>query len=523
MPTDPVIPTIDYTSRDYLALRDDMIRTIRVRMPQWTAENPSDFGVALVEAFAYGLDTVHYYIDRVANEAYLPTAVQRESLYSIAEMFNYTPRGAAASMVRLEFQNTTTKDIDLEVGTRCTATIQAATGSSIKNFETTEQMTIPAKASGADPEKVYVWAQEGRTYKDETVGVSTGFVAQQYFLPRTNVLQYTTRISTELTNANGAGETSILAWEEIQDLKDAYPTDRVFQVFRQTDGSSVVRFGDGFHGAVPDAHAVIKATYRSGGGADGNVPKFSVATVSEPVIYGLLVTNTSVGAGGTDQESLSSIRINAARSFRSRDRAVTLSDYVAVTETAPGVSKAKAVGNNGSSVTMYICPTNDGTGKPTASVDLRKATTAYLDQRAMAGVTVQAFSAVWQEVFMRMKVYCHPAAKQSEVEAVVRERLAMVYGFDFVVFNGKVTASDITRALTGVKGMDYVEILDISLDNSFPDPNPPATPEDQRVTRIETIFMNDIGPDVLQYYNPSTETGRGSLYITMVNGIEAGA
>ena len=88
--------SVDYTSRDYYSLREALLERVRERVrertrrdnvgKEWTGEDPADFGVALVEAFAYMGDMLSYYIDRVANESYLPTATQRQNILNIAQI-----------------------------------------------------------------------------------------------------------------------------------------------------------------------------------------------------------------------------------------------------------------------------------------------------------------------------------------------------------------------------------------------------------------------------------------------------
>jgi hypothetical protein len=46
---------------------------------EWTDHNPTDFRIVLVELLAYVADLLPYCIDRVAAEAFLPTANKRES------------------------------------------------------------------------------------------------------------------------------------------------------------------------------------------------------------------------------------------------------------------------------------------------------------------------------------------------------------------------------------------------------------------------------------------------------------
>jgi hypothetical protein len=96
---------IDYTSRDYYALREAMIERIKLRVPTWQGTDANDFGVALVESFAYLGDIVNYYIDRIANESYIYTATQRQNILNLATMFGYTPGGYVSANVDVTFSN----------------------------------------------------------------------------------------------------------------------------------------------------------------------------------------------------------------------------------------------------------------------------------------------------------------------------------------------------------------------------------------------------------------------------------
>jgi len=43
-----IIPSVDYTSRDYAALRQELITRVQDRVPAWTGNDPADFWLALV-------------------------------------------------------------------------------------------------------------------------------------------------------------------------------------------------------------------------------------------------------------------------------------------------------------------------------------------------------------------------------------------------------------------------------------------------------------------------------------------
>lgn len=105
-PVSNIPVSIDYTSRDYYSLREALINRVKDRTGgRWSGEDPSDFGVALVESFAYMGDLINYYIDRVANESYLGTATQRQNVLNLASMIGYTAGGYTSATVNVTLTN----------------------------------------------------------------------------------------------------------------------------------------------------------------------------------------------------------------------------------------------------------------------------------------------------------------------------------------------------------------------------------------------------------------------------------
>jgi len=97
VPGNVVVPPIDYTSRDYASLVNDMLTLIPSYLPEWTDRSAGDFGIVLLELFAYVGDILNFYTDRVANEAFISTAQQRQSILNLAALLDYTPHGNVAA------------------------------------------------------------------------------------------------------------------------------------------------------------------------------------------------------------------------------------------------------------------------------------------------------------------------------------------------------------------------------------------------------------------------------------------
>ena len=95
-------PVFDYSSRDYASILTDLLNRQQVYLPEWTSVSNNDFGIVLLQEFAYAADILHYYIDRLANEAFIQTATQPQSILNLAGLIGYTPflsTGATVSLL----------------------------------------------------------------------------------------------------------------------------------------------------------------------------------------------------------------------------------------------------------------------------------------------------------------------------------------------------------------------------------------------------------------------------------------
>lgn len=276
---DKYIPQVDYTSRDYTSIREDMIALIPEYAPTWTNRNPEDFGMTLLEAFAYMGDLLHYYIDRAANESFISTASQRENVLEIAKLLGYIPTASTPATTTLTFQNSTASPITVPALTQvATSAVSSATSNQII-FETDEEVIVPAKV-GLTNGVITVTATQGITITDELIGTSDGQVNQSFKLSESSVI-----------NASVSVTISNIVYSNVQYLIDYQSYDPVFATYTNADYETYVEFGDNISGRIPPNNAEIYATYRVGGGVDGNVAVNTLTYILTNVVSGLTVSN----------------------------------------------------------------------------------------------------------------------------------------------------------------------------------------------------------------------------------------
>ncbi|HEY5756515.1 MAG TPA: putative baseplate assembly protein [Steroidobacter sp.] len=82
-------PEISYLAKDYASFRQLMLDRLSDVLPGWRDRNAADLQMVLVEMLAHVGDSLSYYQDAVATEAYLGTARKRTSVRRHARLLDY--------------------------------------------------------------------------------------------------------------------------------------------------------------------------------------------------------------------------------------------------------------------------------------------------------------------------------------------------------------------------------------------------------------------------------------------------
>jgi uncharacterized phage protein gp47/JayE len=448
------IPQIDYTSRDYLAIRDDLTNLINQFAPNWTSRDPSDLGMVMIELFSYLGDLMNFYTDRSANEGFIATASQRDSLLQLARMLGYVPTALSAASVTLTFSNSTASSVVIPAKTQV-ATTSVVNGLNTQVvFETNAAVTVPAKV-GATNGTATVLASQGVTITDELLGTSTGAPGQAFRLSEPDVIN--TSVSILINGISYSYSSSLLN-------NNAY--DSVFSLNTDAEGYTYVVFGDGIGGRVPPTAASIYATYRVGNGTLGNVPAYTLEDMLTNITAGITVTNAEGAIGGADEESSDSIRLNAPRALKALTRAVSLKDYSYLALQVPGVAKANANSSVYTNVILYVAPFGDlgvdSLGAPTAAFTaLATNVAAYFLDKTPPNTTLTILPPTYVEIDIDMTVRILPQYQQAATTTSALASLRELVSQDNSFFAEIIPVQYLLNAVSSVPGVDYatVELL----------------------------------------------------------------
>ena len=473
--------SVNYTSRDYYALREDLIARVKDRLPNWSATDPADFGVALVEAFAYLGDLIAYYVDRNANENSIYTATQRNSLLNISQTYGYIPAGYRQAYVEVTFTNSSSSDVILPQGTIVSG--QVVTNDVVQPVYFTTIADAPVAAGS----NYTVGANEGQPVwqKDisadpnygELIGTSNGAPGLSYLLGQNPVVDG----SITLYVQDGDVYTR---WNQVQHLIDYGPSDLVYTVSSDEFNNVYINFGDGVSGAIPVIYSAIRASYVVGGGIIGNITTSLVDTLvyvpglSETqltAIQGVIsATNNIVAVGGADPESNDQIRYLAPGTLRAGNRAVTLKDFNDLATTVSGVGLANSVASTWTSVTIYIAPTRndndpdpqpglDGNGDPTPEYNGLAANVAtFLSDKVLIGTTVTINPPVYVDVLVTVAYSNRPQYTTAEVELAIKNTLLSVFGYTGLTFQQNITPQNIEYQLNQLPQIQTAQVTALS-------------------------------------------------------------
>ena len=116
----PGLAQLSYRVGTYAGFRQAMIEAI-AKSPElraWTARQSDDYGMALIEMWAYLADILTFYQERVANEAFLRTALHRDTIMRLAEMLDYKLNPGVAASAYLTFFAEDDARVNIPVGLR---------------------------------------------------------------------------------------------------------------------------------------------------------------------------------------------------------------------------------------------------------------------------------------------------------------------------------------------------------------------------------------------------------------------
>ena len=275
----------------------------------------------LLDVLAYNTQYNAYYLNMVANEMFLDSALQRSSVVSQAKVLDYTPKSAIAPSAFIKFTGNGMTANTLTVP-KFTSFLSEAINGVNYNFVTTDTVTVPVTAGTGVIDSLEIKQGIPTTYTF-TVNSTTN-PKYTFELPDTNV----DTSSIQVLVQQSSGNTSYEIYQPAENYLQLDSTSKVYFLQEAINGNYQLIFGNGVIGKqLSDNNLVVVSYVVTEGPAAAGANNFVL--MSAVPHLGSVVINPIVKAStGGSKESIDSIKFQAPKSYAAQGRAVTKEDYI---------------------------------------------------------------------------------------------------------------------------------------------------------------------------------------------------
>jgi uncharacterized phage protein gp47/JayE len=402
--------------------------------------------IIILSLFAAIAEVLHYYVDNMARETFLPTARRYDSVVKHGALVDYHARAAIAATV----------DVILS---------RSITGNSIGAKLTIPQGTLFTDSNGNS----WLSARDVTWYSNVTTCKVPIIQHERYTASALNNMVIPTgdRVILNLgTLPNGKyyeqGSMSLQIGGETWVLVDTFakskPTDKHFMVSVDESLSPYIMFGDGTFGKKPAAGAKItNVVFYLTNGTQGNVKSNTITSVPSVIsssITDATVSNAYDAGGGSNYENFTMLKEHIPLSVKTLGVAITKEDFESLAMLVDGVNKAKADYECGRKLTVYISPD----GGAVASSELINRVYNLLSQRAPMTTWLKVKSAGKVQIILEMDVTGKKSYKTAEIQTQILTALYNAYSPEQAQIGGSVRVSDIYALIDNLSTVDYLHL-----------------------------------------------------------------
>jgi hypothetical protein len=282
----------------------------------------------LIDMLAYNTYIASYNANMVSNEVFIDSATLRENVVSLARNIGYIPRSRKASKANISFfvevSDRTVKTVTLKSGVICNST---SFGQSRYVFSLLDDITVPVVNGIALFDAIDIY--EG-SYVISNYTVNNNTSNQRFIIDNRGVDTSTIKVTVRETESS----TSKQRYVNASSILDVTSKSKVFFIQEIEDERYEIIFGDGVFGKKLENNNYIEVSYLISNGNNANgISEFNFSGIlidnQNRSLSGTpsLITTNIFSTGGSEIESINSIRNFAPRIYSTQNRAVTASDY----------------------------------------------------------------------------------------------------------------------------------------------------------------------------------------------------
>tara|TARA_B100000941_G_scaffold99667_1_gene69604 strand:+ start:308 stop:2071 length:1764 start_codon:yes stop_codon:yes gene_type:complete len=302
----------------------DIKSNLKTYLQSQTQFNDYDFEGSnmsvLLDVLSYNTHYNAFYTNMLANEMFLDTAQQRDSVVSRAKELGYITRSARGASANVTITFTGVSNAISEFALPKNTTFTTSINNRTFTFVTPETNIIK-NISNTFSKAITI--TEGTPVTQEFTVNDASPV--KYVIPNENVDTRSIRVTVKESSASSANT----IYTQATNIRDVNNQSAVYYLQETHDKQYEILFGTGSLGKPVVNGNVIQVEYRVCHGIQTNgANTFSIDNLSvAPSYTSTNLSVNSVARGGVEIESVDSIKFNAPRNYKIQNRAVVAKDF----------------------------------------------------------------------------------------------------------------------------------------------------------------------------------------------------
>ena len=271
----------------------------------------------LLDSLAYNTHYLGFNANMLANEMFLDSAALRSSIVSHAKMLGYEVSSPKSPRATINISLNTSKTIaTMAAGTSFTATVNDVS----YQFVTIADVTGTNTGNNIPFDSTVIY--EG-TYVTTKYLVDVSDIDQRFILndPRCDTTTLTVKVET------GGSDTTTTTYTKATDISQLSRSSTVYFLQEIEAGRFEVYFGDGVVSQSISDGNIVSLSYVITNKTEANGAALFSSPTAIDTVTDITITTVANASGGSEAESLQSIKLNAPLDFAAQGRAVTTEDY----------------------------------------------------------------------------------------------------------------------------------------------------------------------------------------------------
>jgi hypothetical protein len=323
----PSNTTFRITELDFFTIRENLKNYLRGQ-DTFTDYDYEGSGMSvLLDLLAYNTHYNAYYMNMIANEAFLDTAQIRENVLSHAKIINYVPTSVRGAQAMINVRVTPTEGSEDTTATqlrmkRFTRLLGTDINGVNHPFVTMYSNTVSKTGESFYFPNVMIRQGEAMTYQFRMMSNN---ITRSFEIPSANVDTSTLIVTVQESISN----TFTSEYKLASDLTEIKSDSKIFYIEENDNLNYSIYFGDNVLGMRPKNGSIVVATYvDSIGSGANNVNQFAfIDRVQNKYSNNVRITTVQSSRSGQDKESIDQIRFRAPHFYSAQNRAVTVNDY----------------------------------------------------------------------------------------------------------------------------------------------------------------------------------------------------